>query len=41
MRHSVFAVVPILAMVPGGHHDGQAVAAVLYAQIEEDMDENP
>ena len=34
MRHSVFTVIPILAMVPGGFHDGQAEAAVLYAPIE-------
>ena len=40
MRHSVFAVVPILAMVPGGFHDGQAEAAVLHAPIG-DMADDP
>ena len=40
MRHSVFTVVPILAIVPAGYYDGQAEAAVLHAPIE-DMADDP
>ena len=33
MRHSVFALIPMLAVVPG-YNDGAAEAAVIYQPIE-------